>query len=219
MAIGERFLSYAELDELSNHVARSLIAQGVAPGHRVGTLARKPATSVTADFGVLKVGGCYVPLDPKSPGPRLGTIVTDSGTAVILADQATSSHAVPMAGSVFQLRFLIVISPQWGPGGAGDDPAGWGDPASPGPAVVPWDAVEPEVGEFPIGKACANTDVFAVTSEGDRVTKSGEEGKLHVRDPALMHGYWGHPERPAECWYGTRSRQHTTSRPSERVNW
>ena len=59
-------LTYAELDALSNRVARALLAQGVAPGDRVGVLARKSAVSVVALFGVLKAGACYVPLDPKS---------------------------------------------------------------------------------------------------------------------------------------------------------
>ena len=35
VAVGERFLTYAELDRLSNQVARALLAQGVAPGDRV----------------------------------------------------------------------------------------------------------------------------------------------------------------------------------------
>jgi acyl-coenzyme A synthetase/AMP-(fatty) acid ligase len=45
----------------------------------------------------------------------------------------------------------------------------------------------------PIGKACANTDAFAVTDEGGRVTRPGEEGELYVRGAALMRGYWGDP--------------------------
>jgi amino acid adenylation domain-containing protein len=50
----------------------------------------------------------------------------------------------------------------------------------------------------PIGKACANTDVFAVTSEGRRVSRPGEEGELYVRGPGLMRGYWGQPGKTRE---------------------
>lgn len=47
----------------------------------------------------------------------------------------------------------------------------------------------------PIGKACANTAVFAITSDGRLVSRPGEEGELYVRGPALMHGYWGQPDK------------------------
>ena len=75
VASGERLLTYEELDRLSNQVARTLLAQGVAPGDRVGILALKSAASVVAVYGVLKAGACYVPLDPKSPAGRLSTIM------------------------------------------------------------------------------------------------------------------------------------------------
>ncbi len=51
VAAGERSLTYAELDRLSNQVARALLAQGVAPGDRVGILAPKSAASVVACSG------------------------------------------------------------------------------------------------------------------------------------------------------------------------
>jgi amino acid adenylation domain-containing protein len=50
----------------------------------------------------------------------------------------------------------------------------------------------------PIGKACANADVFAVTSEGRRVSRPAEEGELYVRGPGLMRGYWDQPDKTRE---------------------
>ncbi len=144
VAVGERLLTYAELDKLSNQVARALLAQGVAPGDRVGILAPKSAASVVALFGVLKAGACYVPLDPKSPAARLATIMTDSGITVVLADQATARQAAAMADSVPQLRTVIVTGPHWGrEATAGPEPG----TTSQGPAVVPWDAVLAEPAE------------------------------------------------------------------------
>ena len=143
VAVGERRLSYRELDRLSSQVARALLAQGVAPGDRVGIFAPKSAAAIVAVYGALKAGACYVPLDPKSPAPRLTAIMADSGIAVVLADQATARQAAAMADTVPQLRAVIVTGPHWGREAAAGPDYGVGPHE---PAIVPWDAVlaEPE---------------------------------------------------------------------------
>jgi amino acid adenylation domain-containing protein len=54
---------------------------------------------------------------------------------------------------------------------------------------IPEDQTEP----IPIGRAVANTEVFAVTEAG-RLPED-EEGELYVRGGGVMRGYWGDPER------------------------
>jgi amino acid adenylation domain-containing protein len=49
----------------------------------------------------------------------------------------------------------------------------------------------------PIGRACANSEVFALDERG-QLAAPGELGELYVRGPSLMKGYWGAPERTAE---------------------
>lgn len=63
---------------------------------------------------------------------------------------------------------------------------------------VPSDGTVPTV-PAPIGRPCANVDVFAVTGDGRRVTRAGEEGELFVRGSGLMSGYWGQPSRTREA--------------------
>lgn len=61
---------------------------------------------------------------------------------------------------------------------------------------VPRD-LDPEATSIPIGKACANQEVFAVDTDG-RPTGVGEEGELLVRGGTVMAGYWGLPEKTAQ---------------------
>jgi amino acid adenylation domain-containing protein len=53
-----------------------------------------------------------------------------------------------------------------------------------------------EAKSLSIGKACANTEVFALNEQLQRV-KPGEVGELYVRGSLVMKGYWGRPEETA----------------------
>jgi amino acid adenylation domain-containing protein len=48
---------------------------------------------------------------------------------------------------------------------------------------------------LPIGKACANTEVFALSDAGTVVRNPGETGELYVKGPTVMQGYWGDKEK------------------------
>jgi len=55
--------------------------------------------------------------------------------------------------------------------------------------------LDDSVTSIPIGKACANSEVFALTEDGRVVSKPGETGELLVRGPTVMQGYWGDKEK------------------------
>jgi len=84
-------LTYAELDALSNQVARALQASGVGRGDRVGIFVHKSPSSIISIFGILKAGGVYVPLDPNSPPARTAYIIRNCNVEVLL----TSSQKLP----------------------------------------------------------------------------------------------------------------------------
>jgi len=50
---------------------------------------------------------------------------------------------------------------------------------------------------IPIGKACANSEVFALNERRERAGV-GEEGVLYARGSGVMKGYWGSPQKTAE---------------------
>lgn len=49
--------------------------------------------------------------------------------------------------------------------------------------------------EIPIGKACPNTEVFAVNEKNEHTTKPGETAELYVRGSCVAQGYWGDPDK------------------------
>ncbi|MFD6158646.1 non-ribosomal peptide synthase/polyketide synthase [Nocardia sp. NPDC060256] len=75
---GGRTLSYAELDEWSNRLARRLIAAGVGPETLVAVALPRTAELVVALLAVVKSGGGCLPIDPNYPTDRIEYILDDA---------------------------------------------------------------------------------------------------------------------------------------------
>jgi amino acid adenylation domain-containing protein len=83
--MGDRGLTYADLELASNRVANLLADAGCARGDRVGLLIPKSPAAIIAMLGVLKVGAIYVPLDTAGPVARLARILEQCDDRWILA--------------------------------------------------------------------------------------------------------------------------------------
>ncbi|HEX8904048.1 MAG TPA: amino acid adenylation domain-containing protein, partial [Longimicrobiaceae bacterium] len=84
---GDGSLTYRELEERSNRLARRLIALGVRHETRVGICMARRMEMVVAILAVLKAGGAYVPLDPDYPAERLQLMLADSRVAVLVTGE------------------------------------------------------------------------------------------------------------------------------------
>ncbi|WP_426205167.1 non-ribosomal peptide synthase/polyketide synthase [Pseudomonas sp. TWP3-1] len=85
---GGATLSYAELNQRANQLARHLLALGVGAEVRVGVAMPRSAELVIALMAVLKAGGTYVPLDPDYPADRVAYMLEDSQAKVLLTQQS-----------------------------------------------------------------------------------------------------------------------------------
>jgi len=88
VVFGEDSLSYRELEERSNRLARYLVKLGVGVEIPVGLYVERSLEMVVGLLGVLKAGGAYLPLDPSFPKDRLAFMVRDAGVPVILSQSA-----------------------------------------------------------------------------------------------------------------------------------
>ncbi|MFF4422369.1 amino acid adenylation domain-containing protein [Streptomyces sp. NPDC001549] len=77
-------VTYRELDAWAQDIADRL-RPDVEPGTPVGVCVERSPSMVAALLGVLKAGGCYVPLDPGLPPERIAYIVRDAGLRTVVA--------------------------------------------------------------------------------------------------------------------------------------
>ncbi|MFE9321437.1 amino acid adenylation domain-containing protein [Nocardia sp. NPDC052278] len=78
---GQR-LSYRELDERSNRLARQLIRRGIGPEDVVAIGIPRSVDSVLAVWAVTKSGAAFLPIDPTYPAERITHMMTDSKAAL-----------------------------------------------------------------------------------------------------------------------------------------
>ena len=90
---GAQSLTYRDVEQRSDALARQLLSRGFGPSARVGVFVNRTADLVIAPLAILKAGNAYVPLDPTYPPGRLTQIIEQSGLAAIIAE----SELVPPA--------------------------------------------------------------------------------------------------------------------------
>ncbi|MCX4510031.1 MULTISPECIES: AMP-binding protein [Streptomyces] len=100
-------LSYRETDELSDSVAGTLAARGIARGDRVALMLQNTPHFVLALLGAWKAGATVVPLNPMYKSSEVAHVLKDSGaTALICSDRAWETYLRESAGAS-PLRFAV----------------------------------------------------------------------------------------------------------------
>uniref|UniRef100_UPI0012ED02D2 non-ribosomal peptide synthetase n=1 Tax=Aldersonia kunmingensis TaxID=408066 RepID=UPI0012ED02D2 len=74
-----RTVTYRELDEWSNRLARALIGRGAAPEVFVAVAFPRSMEAIVAVWAIAKTGAAFVPVDPNHPAERITHMLTDSG--------------------------------------------------------------------------------------------------------------------------------------------
>ncbi|MEH7295591.1 MULTISPECIES: non-ribosomal peptide synthetase [Bacillus] len=84
LSAGDHTMTYAELNEQANRLARHLQKNGV--GHQTVTaiLAERTPELIVSLLAVLKAGATYVPIDPDYPESRIQYMLKDSGATHLL---------------------------------------------------------------------------------------------------------------------------------------
>ncbi|KPV61276.1 bacitracin synthetase, partial [Paenibacillus sp. A3] len=99
---GDEQLTYGELNERANGLARTLRTEGVEPDQPVGLMVERSLEMIVGIFGILKAGGAYVPIDPEYPEERIRYMLEDSGAKLLLT-QPQVQKKVQFTGLVLDL--------------------------------------------------------------------------------------------------------------------
>ncbi|WP_223865570.1 alpha/beta fold hydrolase [Streptomyces sp. 5-10] len=97
-------VSYGEVNERANRLARVLVGLGVGPESRVGLVVSRSVEMVVALLAVVKAGGAYVPIDPRYPANRIAFMLDDAQPEVVLAISQTADRVPTGVG----LRLLVL---------------------------------------------------------------------------------------------------------------
>ncbi|MFD5806836.1 amino acid adenylation domain-containing protein, partial [Streptomyces sp. NPDC127020] len=85
---GDQSMTYGELNERANRLARVLKRRGVRPESVVAVLMDRSAELVVALLAVLKAGGAYLPVDPAYPRDRIAYVLEDAEPVCVLTTGA-----------------------------------------------------------------------------------------------------------------------------------
>ncbi len=92
LVLGDRRLTYAELDARANALAHRLVACGVGPDAIVALVFERSIEMIVAILGVLKAGGAYLPIEPDAPAERVRFVLADSAAAAVVTTHALADR-------------------------------------------------------------------------------------------------------------------------------
>ncbi|WP_256758213.1 non-ribosomal peptide synthetase [Cohnella sp. WQ 127256] len=109
VVFADQQLTYRELNERANQLARTLHEQGVQHESVVGIMVERSLEMMIGLLGILKAGGAYLPIDPDYPQERIQYMLEDSQAKHLLTQK---SIAVPtfegirldMADSLYEFQ-------------------------------------------------------------------------------------------------------------------
>ena len=84
-------LTYKELNDRSNRLARHLQRKGAGAEIMVAVCLERSHHMIVAILGILKSGAAYVPIDPGYPAERIGFMLEDTGSKVVIGTSQSKS--------------------------------------------------------------------------------------------------------------------------------
>ncbi|MFE3661204.1 amino acid adenylation domain-containing protein, partial [Streptomyces sp. NPDC059165] len=111
VVLGERWLSYAELEEHANRFAHRLVEAGVGPETRVALFLDRSLEVQVSILAILKAGGVYAPVDTEYPKTRIQQILTAASASIVITARGMTDLDLPEGTTVLPAPELTGFSP------------------------------------------------------------------------------------------------------------
>jgi amino acid adenylation domain-containing protein len=108
VASQEGTLTYQELNQKANQVARYLQRRGIGPEALVGICLDRSLDMIVCLLGILKAGGVYLPFDPGYPVERLSFMLKDSQAPLLVTQNNFAGYF-----SQLEASSVICIDKDW----------------------------------------------------------------------------------------------------------
>ncbi|MFC5833508.1 non-ribosomal peptide synthetase [Nonomuraea insulae] len=96
-------LTYQELNERANRLARLLTARGARPERIVALALERSADMVVAMLAVIKTGACYLPLNADELGPRVARMLADAKPMCVVTHEALAGGLADLGAPLLVL--------------------------------------------------------------------------------------------------------------------
>jgi len=109
IVLGDRRITYGELDAASNRVANAFLELGMKKGTHVAILMCHSPEWVINYFGVIKGGGIAVLLNTSLKAPELEVLLRDSDSEILITEKKFSQILSPVLPHIPLLKHLIEV--------------------------------------------------------------------------------------------------------------
>lgn len=95
-----RNLTYNEVYESSNKLAKILVDNGIKPGDIIGLALDRSPEMIISLLAILKSGAAYIPLDPEYPKDRVEFMLEDSSAKILITSKKYHNHFASTASEI-----------------------------------------------------------------------------------------------------------------------
>ncbi len=103
------FLSYRQLNQRSNQLARELRKRGVVHNRFVPVIMDRTVEMVVAVMGIIKAGGAYVPIEPYLPEARISTCISAVKSRYLITSRSHLSMVDRISGNFTELTDIFCL--------------------------------------------------------------------------------------------------------------